>query len=471
MIVYEHEAKAGLTDQIQKNTSVAFTCDINTDSIFKERDVEKTIAKISGNPNQVDLFYIDSILVSTNWNGNDDVFLKEEVWPARTTAVDKPFNYLHNEKDIIGHITSAAVLGIDGSEIDINLSVEEAPEIFDIVVGSVIYKRWDDPSLQQRMNEIIKSIENGQKFVSMEAIFRNFDYSAVSEQGEQFIIERNKDTSFLTGHLRAYGGDGIYNGNRLGRVLRNITFSGKGLVDVPANKRSRITSYSFYGTTASLKKDLGSNLMTISQAEYEGVKASYEKARLEIENLESVLAKTKAELEQIKTEADTVKASKLELESALANEKALSEQKSEKISTLEKSVAEYSETAKASQERESSLKAELVKRDRIASLLEVGVEISKAGQIADKFAAASDDMFKEVVDLHAVAGKADSEGDEQAKAEKAEKEEEEKAKKAAAELEKAKAGQEAGVSLPNNDDELMHTTATKWMSSVLNIKE
>src|SRR5690606_32975140 len=103
-------------------------------------------------------------------------------------------------------------------------------------------------------------------------------------------------------HLRAYGGNGVYEGYRLGRLLRNITFSGKGLVDVPANKRSHITSFSFYGTTASLKEDFRSDLMeTVSKAEYDAAKALLDNAKAEIERV-------KAELEKVKAEQETVKA-------------------------------------------------------------------------------------------------------------------------------------------------------------------
>jgi hypothetical protein len=44
----------------------------------------------------------------------------------------------------------------------------------------------------------------------------------------------------LTSHLRAYGGPGIFDDFRIGRVLRKITFSGKGFVDKPANPDSII---------------------------------------------------------------------------------------------------------------------------------------------------------------------------------------------------------------------------------------
>jgi hypothetical protein len=44
----------------------------------------------------------------------------------------------------------------------------------------------------------------------------------------------------MTSHLKAYGGSGHYGGERVGRVLKNIIFSGKGLTKKPANPDSRI---------------------------------------------------------------------------------------------------------------------------------------------------------------------------------------------------------------------------------------
>ena len=49
---------------------------------------------------------------------------------------------------------------------------------------------------------------------------------------------------FLTKHLRAYGGTGEYEGYQIGRLLRDISFSGKGLVSKPANPRSVILNAS-----------------------------------------------------------------------------------------------------------------------------------------------------------------------------------------------------------------------------------
>ena len=71
--------------------------------------------------------------------------------------------------------------------------------------------------------------------------FNNFDYGLIDKaSGTYKILDRNHDTAYLTKYLRAYGGMGEFENYKIGRVLRNITFSGKGFVDKPANEESII---------------------------------------------------------------------------------------------------------------------------------------------------------------------------------------------------------------------------------------
>jgi hypothetical protein len=74
----------------------------------------------------------------------------------------------------------------------------------------------------------------------MECLFAGFDYALIDAQGNPKVISRTEQSSFLTKHLRAYGGTGEYEGYKVGRALRDIAFSGKGLVSKPANPRSII---------------------------------------------------------------------------------------------------------------------------------------------------------------------------------------------------------------------------------------
>ena len=129
------------------------------------------------------------------------------------------------------------------------------PDPLHILVSSVIYRQWQDPEYKSRAEELISKIEQGNMFVSMECIFRGFDYAVRSPDGENHVVARNEETSFLTRHLRSYGGTGQYQDHKVGRMLRNITFSGKGFVERPANPDSVIFDkdqiFDFAGASAS----------------------------------------------------------------------------------------------------------------------------------------------------------------------------------------------------------------------------
>ena len=116
--------------------------------------LEKVVAQ---NKDQMDLYYLESVLVSTGWNKNDDVFSSSETWEARNTPEDKQFNYMHNEDDIIGHITGSYVVDREGNRVE----QEENPEQFDIVTQAVLYTSWTGEEKRDRMKKIIAEIEEG----------------------------------------------------------------------------------------------------------------------------------------------------------------------------------------------------------------------------------------------------------------------------------------------------------------------
>ena len=234
--IFKSEIQDGLKEKIISSMSISSTCELEICDPFL---LNKPLRAIAENKNQMDLHYLKSILVTTGWNKNDDVFDKAEVWTARNTPSDKPFNYEHDQKQIIGHITGSKVIDEDGNDVAEGVSVDELPKKFHILTSAVLYKFWEDPKKQEEMNDIISGIANNKWFVSMEALFNNFDY-AMDDGVAAKVIARNEKTAFLTKHLRAYGGNGVFNNIKIGRVLKNIVFSGKGLVRKPANPESII---------------------------------------------------------------------------------------------------------------------------------------------------------------------------------------------------------------------------------------
>ena len=196
---------------------------------------------------QMDLLYLQSCLVSAGIragvNDNDDIFTREECWAARQSPILKPFNWQHQDKDIVGVIYTVQARNLDGDLLDINSDVVPDTD-FDLWTEAVIF-RLIHPD---RAREVEARAKANDLFVSMEAWFDDYSYGLYSNNGLAKIVARNENTSFLDKHLRAAGGVGKYHDPesgqemRIGRVLRSITFGGCGLVDHPANKRSVITS-------------------------------------------------------------------------------------------------------------------------------------------------------------------------------------------------------------------------------------
>ena len=127
-----------------------------------------------------------------------------------------------------------------GRVIEDDTPEDTLPDKFHIVTGGVLYRQLSSRNIElsSRMEEIIEGIKKGEWFVSMEALFSDFDYALYKDSEAEKIIGRSEDSAFLTKHLRAYGGTGEYQGYKVGRVIKNITFSGKGLVRKPANPDS-----------------------------------------------------------------------------------------------------------------------------------------------------------------------------------------------------------------------------------------
>jgi len=341
MNIYKQEIKDNIADLVQSSASVAYCTPATLSSDKWSHSTEDVVNKIkadNANQKQIDLFYLKSVLVSTGWNKNDDVFDAGATWAARNTPEDKQFNFMHNENDIIGHITGSYVVDRDGNPMD----GDTQPDDFDIITEAVLYNSWTDPENRQRMNQIIAEIEEGKWFVSMECLFAGFDYALLDEQGNAKLLERNEGSAFLTKHLRAYGGDGEYEGYKVGRSLRDISFSGKGLVSKPANPRSVILDAS---RAFSLKLDTDI-LNTFPKGENDMSDTNL---------LEKQLADLRSELASTKEENDTLRAkvaeaSTKELDESMAKLETTVAEKEEAIKALETVAAEKDATITELQE-------------------------------------------------------------------------------------------------------------------------
>ena len=483
MKIYSQEISDGIADLVQSRASVAYCMPARIVDSTESASIEfaEKVRAESANPKQLDLYYITSVLVSTGWNKNDDVFNAEATWAARNTPEDKQFNFMHNENDIIGHITGSYVVGRDGNRID----DDTQPDDFDIITEAVLYNSWTDPENRQRMNQIIAEIEEGKWFVSMECLFAGFDYALLDGDGNAKLLERNEGSAFLTKHLRAYGGTGEYEGYKIGRSLRDISFSGKGLVSKPANPRSVILD-------ASRAFSLSSNSDILTQfPKGDDDMSDTNLLEKQLAELQSELASAKEENKTLRTKMEEV-ASKEVTESILKLEATIAE-KDELIATLEASVAEKEtsitelqesiakseEDMKDKMEELKKMKKEKMAMKRKAALIDLGLEDEEAEESVASYEDLDDSTFETILaamtKMKKKVGVKKEEDEEEArvkpKAEEASVEEAEAEMAAEEALEEVETTEAALVEASDDNNELEATRASvaEWLeNNVLN---
>jgi len=447
MIIYSQETDDGLAQKIAASSTISYASIVEPCDIAQS---QKSKIKVAASVSDADLYYVQSILVSSSWNRNDDIFDKAEVWAARATPEDKPTNLEHDENTIIGHITSNWPIDIDGKTIAEDIGMDDLPEKFHIVTGSVIYKAYSTPELKDRAERLIAEIENGTKYVSMECYFKGFDYGLTNKITNEYkVLARNEETAYLTKHLRAYGGSGEQDQYKLGRVLRSITFSGKGFVDKPANPDSIIFQRQLIDDLLKEKNDNLSNSgvvhnkpITSEDTENIIMSENIEKQVAEISDKLDTVAASCEHTEEAKTLASELEKTNQTLEAAMKEKDEMLEAKSEELEALstkmeeekakkdkematkeEKSKSELEEVLASKTELEETLKAtqtsleeaneviagykkkeeaEMKKNKllaRKANLVEAGLDDDAASAAVEKFESLDDESFESMTSL------------------------------------------------------------------------
>ena len=434
MQIFDQEKTYGLEEMLLAKASVSYASLAtplaqNSEHSDITRDL-KTVASFSDE----DLYYVQSILVSSSWNKNDDIFDKIEVWNSRHTPEHKPTNLEHNEDLIIGHIVSNWPITEDGIIIDDNTLLDNLPEKYHILTGSVIYRGFSKPELRARSEQLIQEIQNGSKYVSMECLFKGFDYGLLDIDNSSYhILARNNETSYLTKYLRAYGGMGQHEQYKIGRVLRNITFTGKGFVDKPANEDSIIFSKNLIEPkieTISAEKNQDfiesgvfnfqsneqSEILTMSSATAnENIEMSqntenvidnkYEKLEATISDLSTKVSALATENESLKAELSTLTESKnseiSDIRKSLEEAVASKEELDSTLSAIKLELDNANESIAAYKTKEEEMMKKEKKMKRMASLVGMGIDNEEAEAAVDKFNDLNDEAFEAMTSLFA----------------------------------------------------------------------
>jgi len=427
MHIFEQEIKDGLSDQLSASASITYAsfvepCAINS-SLSQQYKKLHSIASYDDS----DLYYVQSILVSSSWNKNDDIFDKVEVWKARNTPEHKPTNLEHNEDIIIGHIISNWPITEDGELIPDNTDINDLPNKYHILTGSVIYTGFSNPELRERSNNLIAEIENGTKYVSMECFFKGFDYGVLNSKTNEYkILNRNNSTAHLTKFLKAYGGTGQHDDYKIGRVLRGITFTGKGFVNKPANSDSIIFTKHIFSENNNIEEKnqkIEQSGVSISQSNINSeniiMSSAQEINTTEVTQVETTsvvdtnndtvvaaLTSEITELQSLKTklEAEIVTLKEQNEQVVSTNQEALAFVQHE-VENLKKELVLANEAVAAYKMKEEEAMKKEKKMKRKASLLEYGIDEETAASVVDRFESMEDETFAALTNVFAAMNK------------------------------------------------------------------
>jgi len=396
--IFKQEVADGLAEAVAKSS---ITLSAALKPSFDKIDFDKIYLSLA-KAGDADLYPLNTILVSTGWNKNFDIFTKEEVWAAKDTPEDKPLNIGHNHTKIVGHITSSSVVNAEGTLIPNDTPLDAVPDFFHILTNAVLYKvlKPEAKELQDEIQKIIAEIQDNKWFVSMECLFRGFDYGMIGAEGSK-VIQRNEKTAFLTKYLSSYGGTGVYQGNKIGRVLRNITFSGKGLVEHPANPYSIIIAEEFKPNLMGDKmelKDLEAQVASLTKAlEAKDKNDKDEKFDKFKKDADAALATSKTETETSKAKVKELEASVAKLEAEKAEEVKAKAELAAKLAKAETDLAEsvkmfntirVAKDAMDKEKKDAGRKADASKK----------MEADKAVAFIAKFEALDDAAFAAVIE-------------------------------------------------------------------------
>jgi hypothetical protein len=243
------------------------------------------------------------------------------------------------------------------------------------------------------------------------------------------VIARSAESAYLTKHLRQYGGTGIYTDKATGseykleRLLKNIAFSGKGLVRRPANPESVILSDTNSPQKSSSEESAISppvlgyvsteSNTSLSSDEPENITMSETTDKVyqdRIVALETEVNKLREELSNASVQA--TKASIANLEADVKAKATEIEQLNTQLAASKEAVETVTKRAETAEANEAALKAELAKveasqkrSERLATLISKGASQEQSETLVAKLENLTDEQFASTVDVLSAAFK------------------------------------------------------------------
>lgn len=186
-----------------------------------------------------DMLFFSGCFVSSGENLNHAYFLPSEMTKARHTIDNKALDIEHEEENIVGHIYSSAFFDQDGNKLDPEELAELEPKVLDkmnvdVMIAGIIYK--------SRFPKLAEEVAKGKWKLSMETYYQNYDVKVgdliMSRKEAEMMGLASADVLGKVAKIIKKGKE--LAAGSVARVLRELLFSGCGLVKQPANPRSLI---------------------------------------------------------------------------------------------------------------------------------------------------------------------------------------------------------------------------------------
>lgn len=204
-------------------------------------ELKKEVASVVKFPQSKtpDMLFFAGVFVSSGENLNKAYFMPSELVKAHNTIDHKAIDIEHGETDIVGHIYSSAFIDQAGTALNIEdlakLPDAEIDKInMDVVIAGILYK--------SRFPELAEEVKDGKWKLSMETYYSDYDIKIgnviMSRKEAEALGLASED---VLGRMAKILRKGVeVSSGEIARVLRNLLFSGCGIVKNPANPRSVI---------------------------------------------------------------------------------------------------------------------------------------------------------------------------------------------------------------------------------------
>jgi len=217
------------------------TIEANIELLEGTDELRREVASVVNFPENKtpDILFFSGIFVSSGANLNDAFFMPTEMVASHHTIDNKALDIEHEETEIVGHIYSSAFVDRAGNKLNIQELKRMSPENLDrmdldVMIAGILYK--------SRFPELAQEVKDNKWKLSMETYFSNYDVKIgdliLSRQEAEAMGLASDDVLGRIAKILKKGKE-VAKGQVL-RVLRELLFSGCGLVKNPANPRSLI---------------------------------------------------------------------------------------------------------------------------------------------------------------------------------------------------------------------------------------